>query len=255
MGFPNAPNWQSGNPLDAWFSVASSSAPGAPRQICAGQGRGIIKALQRKLNSLGGLIGPALTIDGNWGANTQTALTQAVNRVANSATDATDRSYFREIETRLGADGRSRNISRESARIGVWVAYYLQNYDGTATRRAELVSLPDNTVLPRFGSSPDDDRGVNGGNLTCWDAAGPAPTPATREQVDTARTTGSTGVVPGGGGTTGTGTGTTTTTTTTTGGSGASSSGGKVLLWGAAAALVVYLASRKKGRRGGARRR
>ena len=245
MGYPDAPNWQSGQPLAGWFQVTLDNT-GDRASVCATQGRGFIKYLQRKLNSLGGLIGPALTVDGIWGTNTQRALVNVANRVANSASDRTDEGHYRTMENTLGADDRSRNISRATMQFAAWVAYYLRDYDGHATYRLDKVFIPLSSTLPRFGSAPDDDRGLRNGETVCWDRdRDPAPTPATREQVDQARATGSTGIAPG--------TSSTGVTPSSTSSSRGMTTGAKVIVGAVLVGGVVYLITRK--RRGGRRRR
>jgi hypothetical protein len=249
MAWPNPPDWTKGEPLSGWYNNVQD-ATGARVNICATQGRGFIRVLQRKINAIGGVLGPSLTVDGNWGPATQHALVFVANQIANASTGE-QQSYMRENETRLAADERSRNISRASMNFALWVAYYLADLRGNASQPLERISAPLNSVFPRFGVTPDDDRGVNGGAVTCWDRdRDRAPTPASREEVDRARETGSTGTTtpPVRGGASGDGTAT----------PARSDSGGSATIWaaviGGAALLLANRGSKRRGG-GGARRR
>jgi hypothetical protein len=204
MAWPQSSNWQLGAPLSAWWLQILTTSASGPVSVCAVQGRGFVVALQRKCNALvSSALQRPLTIDGNWGNDTQSALINVAHQLAFSATNPDDASVYTEIENRLNTASRAHTIDSATLRFGIWVAYYLQAIARGATGATAsapldriMVPLAGSLVLPMYGHTPDDDRGVNGGQPTCWDRdRDTPPVPATRDQVDQSRATGNTGAL------------------------------------------------------------
>jgi hypothetical protein len=266
MTWPTSSDWTSGQPLSAWFQETGATSSSAVK-VCATQGRSFIRRLQRKLNELG-VPARNLAIDGNWGNDTTSALIILAGRFAAQARTGMSGSAGDNpwpVYSDALVNGRNgRNISRQMLQFAVWVTYYVTNADDwrRATVPIERVAIPlgggsTQLVLPRYGSAPDDDRGAGDGALTCWDRdRDTPPVPATREQVDQGRSTGSTGVTTPpvtGGATGGAAGGSSGSSNSNSGGGGGGGGGGGLLLLGLGALALMSMGGGKS--RGGRRRR
>jgi hypothetical protein len=185
--FPNAPNWQSGEPGAGWFRT---EVPGTGTRVCAIQGRSMIRRAQRRLNSVlrravgGGLVdgSPFLSVDGSMGPLTLQALALRADRL----NEATPGQGFATLRDTIRQDVTGRRISDTTFRFALWVAYL----EGTANEW-QSVLIPRGSTLPRFASAPDEDFAFDAdhgdGGAWCWtEGAEEPPTLPTRQQVQTA---------------------------------------------------------------------
>lgn len=171
--YPATSNWQSGEPYAAWFA---RNVGGGVVNVCATQGRGFVKELQRSLNGQRRLRYDAIAVDGIWGPATMQALQIQANALRNAQTGQ----GWQTFEDAIYRDSQGRTISRSTLQFAVWLTYYRD--PGQAI---ESVSIPQDALLPRYGSAPDDDRGYNRGALTCWNPdREPGPAVTTRNDVD-----------------------------------------------------------------------
>lgn len=207
MGYPDPPDFRSGEPLAAWFLINL----GEGRTLgVATQGETANKRIQRALNEYSAgrssVFGAPLTVDGIIGDRTLAAL-----EVAAREHEAADPGGgYGQIRSVIQGDRRARRISPLSYRWGLWLAYVRPD----ATMRGRTygdVVVPANAQYPLFGQAPDDDRDAGGANLQAvtWllNVQDP-PRPPSRSQTRTpvgspAPQTVTTGREPGTTGTTG----------------------------------------------------
>lgn len=162
MGYPEPPDFTSGDPLAAHWAVTLS---GGRLQRMASQGETVIKKIQQALNTLGIQVGASATalragpvaVDGVMGWQTMTGLLRLAQQMQREQPD----SGWQTIIERLTADIAARRIDALALRIGLWAAY-VRTVPATRTLGYEVVSLPANARLPVWGQGADDDRNAGG---------------------------------------------------------------------------------------------
>lgn len=232
-------NWKTVTQTARWRNLRDKT-------VCSAVGVGVIaafqviarNALRPSWTSYDGAHSARNPIDGTWGPITQAAL-YALAKLA-GASSAT--------LSQLEADGRAHKITRASATVLVWLAYYVErrvDLDVGGSRNTtpqppvlgplELaqIELPEGSTLPTWNERP-----ALPSNLDVLGAQLPTCVP---EEGNTF-TLGKDGTVPD----IKTGTSTTTTTSTT---SSSSSTAAKVVGVGLAVAVGVALSRRKRKRR------
>lgn len=159
MGYPDPPDFRSGEPLAAWFLIGL----GEGRTLgVATQGETANKRIQQALNAYfqGRNVVQQVVVDGVIGDRTLAAL-----EVAAREHEAADPGGgYGQIKSVIQGDRRARRLSPLSYRWGLWLAYVRPD----ATMRGRTygdVVVPANAQYPLFGQAPDDDRDAGGANL------------------------------------------------------------------------------------------
>jgi hypothetical protein len=159
MGYPDPPDFRSGEPLAAWFLIGL----GEGRTLgVATQGETANKRIQRALNDYfaGRNVVSQVVVDGVIGDRTLAALEVA----AREHESADPGGGYGQIKSVIQGDRRARRLSPLSYRWGLWLAYVRPD----ATMRGRTygdVVVAANAQYPLFGQAPDDDRDAGGANL------------------------------------------------------------------------------------------
>lgn len=157
MSYPNQSNFQSGEPMAAWWSVGTES----PAAIMASEGRAVNRRIQQKLNELGyrGLpsasasVPRVLTVDGALGYASLSALKlAAADHQRNDPTGG-----YSVIVDAIAEDLRQSRISLLTMRWALWLTY-ARAVERFNRAGYSSVVIPRDAILPRFGTTPDDNR-------------------------------------------------------------------------------------------------
>lgn len=159
MGYPDPPDFRSGEPLAAWFLIGL----GEGRTLgVATQGETANKRIQRALNDYfaGRNAVSQVVVDGVIGDRTLAALEVA----AREHEQADPGGGYGQIKSVVQGDRRARRLSPLSYRWGLWLAYVRPDQTMRGRSYGDVV-VPANAQYPLYGQAPDDDRDAGGADL------------------------------------------------------------------------------------------
>jgi hypothetical protein len=158
MTYPQPADFQSGQPLAAWWLV---NAGEGRTYGYATQGETSNKRIQRELNTYAqGRLSPPLEVDGVIGQRTLERLRWAA--LEHQRADAAG--GYGQIAETIARDIRARAISPLTYRWGLWLAYVRPDPTLSGKSWGDVV-IAANARLPVYGQSPDDDRDAGGADL------------------------------------------------------------------------------------------